>query len=258
MLTGTESMSPLDTKDVYPRKLRNKELDLIEFVLPVDRSGYRQYREWIASMIVLGEGRRGSGNLILGYAGDVPDVVSPLASVIAYGMVETTQDSYSVTIREYLGRQIDLEIVSMHGLEIPDHFEEKRRWTYSLWLPGQPSPAAGEIVREILIEEDLILVIARQEKRLWVHNRTNGMNLLIPITNFYNELMLQKSIRDPNIALKSARFFQDLDSYTDSELRSSFIAYNKLKPKVEIAVPVAQKEEKGFKKFISKLLKRHA
>lgn len=251
------SMSILDVQEVYPRKLRSKELDVIEFVLPVDRPGYRQYREWISSMVVLGEGRRGSGNLILGYDGDVPDVVSPLASVIAYGMVETTQDSYSVTVREYLGKQIDLEIVSTHGAEIPDHFEEKRRWTYSSWLPGQPSPATGEIVREIVIEENLVLVIARHEKRLWVYNRANRMNLLIPITNFYNELMLQKSIRDPLIALKSGRFFQDLDSYTDSELQSSFIAYNKLKPKVEIKTPIVKIEERGFETFVANLLKRY-
>ena len=258
MVAEPEIMSIPDAKDSYPRKLRSKELDLIEFVLPVDRLGYRQYRDWISSMVVLGEGRRGGGNLILGYEGDVPDLVSPLGPVVAYGMVETTQDPYSVTVREYLGRQIDLEIVSTHGSEIPDHFEEKRRWTYSSWLPGQSSPATGEMVREIVIEENLVLVIARQEKRLWVYNRTNGMNLLIPITNFFNELMLHKNIRDPRIALKSDRFFQNLDSYTDSELRSSFIAYNKLKPKVEIKTPTVKIEESGFKTFIAKLLKRHA
>jgi len=258
MLTESGAMSALDAKDMYPRKLRNKELDMIEFVLPVDRPGYRQYREWISSMLVLGEGRRGSGNLIMGYDGDIPDRVSPLAPVIAYGVVETTRDSYSVTLREYLGRQVDLEIVSAHGEEIPDHFEEKGRWTYSSWLPGQPSPATGEKVREIVIEEGLVLAIARQEQRLWVYNRTNGMNLLIPITNFYNELMLQKSIRDPRIALKSALFFKDLDFYTDSEICSSFVAYNKLKPKVEIKTPILKSEERGFKMFVAKLLKRHA
>jgi hypothetical protein len=250
-------MSTLDAQEVYPRKLRSKELDVIEFVFPVDRPGYRQYRQWISSMVVLGEGRRGKGNLIIGYEGDVPDRISPLAAVIAYGVVETTQDPYSITVREYLGRQIDLEIVSTHGADIPDHFEEKRRWTYSSWLPGQPSPATEEIVREIGIEENLVLVIARLEKRLWVYNSTNGMNVLVPITNFYNELMLQKNIRDPRIALKSDRFFQDLDTYTDSELRSSFIAYNKLKPKVEIKTPIVKIEERGFKTFVAKLLKRH-
>jgi hypothetical protein len=256
MKPGSVHMSEQYAADLYPRKLREKELDLIEFVLPADRPGYRQYREWISSMVVLGEGRRGRGNFILGFEGDIADVTSPLSSVIAYGMVETTLDKFSITVREHVGRQIDAEIVSARGEEIPAHFEEKRRWTYSLWLPGEPSPVTGLPVHQVTIEGDLVLAIAKQEKRIWVYDRKSGMNLLIPITNFYNELMLHKSIRDPRVALKSDLFFQSLETYTDAEIRASFIAYNKLKRKVELKGPPTIEEQHGLKEFLMKLLRK--
>ena len=248
-------MSLRDEKDEYPRGLREKERDLLEFVLPEDRSGYRQYREWIASMVVLGEGRRGKGNLVLGTKGDKADVTSPLAPVIGYGVVETTLDRFSITVREYVGRQIDVEIVSTRGEEVPDHFEEKRRWTYSSWKPGVPSPATGHPLREVVIAGNLTLAIAKLEKRLWVYDRASGMNLLIPITNFYNELMLHRAIRDPQTALKSDLFFQNLDSYTDPDLRASFVAYNKLKRKVELEVAPPIEEPKWLRSLFRKVLK---
>ena len=45
--------------------------------------------------------------------------------VIAYGMVETTRDAFTITVREEVAAQINVEIVSRRGEEIPDHFEEK-------------------------------------------------------------------------------------------------------------------------------------
>jgi hypothetical protein len=253
---GRMGMLVLDDKSVYPRPLREKEHDLIEFVLPDDRPGYHHYCGLIASMVVLGEGRRGKGNLVLGTKGDTPDVSSPLAPVIAYGVVETTFDTFSVTVREYAGRQIDVEIVSTRGEEVPDHFEEKRRWTYSSWKPGDPSPSTGSPLREVVIVEHLILAIAQQEGRLWVYDGASGMNLLIPITNFYNELMLYKSIRDPNIALRSDLFFLNLGSYTDRELRAAFVSYNNLMHKVKLETQTLVEEPRGLRDLLTKLLKK--
>jgi len=219
---------------MYPRSLRLKEQDLLESVLPVDRPGYRQYRELLSRMVVLGEGRQGAGNLILGISGDRPDVTSPLSPVVAYGMVETTRDAFSVTVREIVGDQIDVEIVSSRGEEVPDHFEEKRRWTYSTWAPGSPSPATDERAREVRVSETLVLGILSSEQRLLLHDSSTGMIHLIPITSFYNELMLHKNIRDPKTALNARLLFQNLPSYRDEDLRSSFISYNKLKRRVSI------------------------
>ncbi len=119
-------MTPGDT---YPRSLRPKERDLLDGVLPPDRPGYRRYREMIDTMVVLGEGRRGPGHYILGRPGDTPDLTAPLPPVVAFGTVISTHASFTVTVREYTGGQIDVEIVSGSGEEVPDHFEEKNRWT---------------------------------------------------------------------------------------------------------------------------------
>jgi hypothetical protein len=89
-------------------------------------------------------------------------------------------------------------------------------------------------VREVSIDAHCLLALAPREKRIWVHDRRSGMNLLIPITNYYNELMLRKRIRDPKIALRSDAFFEELDRYPDGDLREAFVAYNALRQRVRL------------------------
>jgi hypothetical protein len=240
----------------YPRTLRPKELDLLMGVLPAESPGYREYRDLLLKMVVLGEGRRGIGNIVLGFAGDMPDTISPLSPVVAYGMVETTENVFSITVREYAGRQIDVEIVSSHGGQIPDRFEEKRRWTYSAWKPGISSPLSGEKLREVRIDDRLVLGIARNERRLLLHDSSTGMIHLIPITNFHNELMLAKNIRDPKIALNSNLFFQNLQSYSDNELRAAFVAYNNMKRRVAIAAPPPSEKKKRMSAVLRTLFRK--
>lgn len=230
----------------FPRHLRAKERDLLESVLPPDRPGYRRYRDLLETMQVIGEGRRGTGNLILGRPGDSPDTTSPLPPVVAYGVVETTMERYTITVREYVGDQIDAEIVSAHDEEIPDHFEEKRRWTYATWSPGSVSPATGAPVREVRIDDRSVLVIAAREKRIWLYDGATGMNHPIPVTNYHNELMLHRQIRDPAIALRAGLLFDQLSSYTDEDLRAAFIAYNAHRRRVDVRQTPTPAAARGF------------
>ncbi len=232
--------------DVYPRKLRQKELDLLEGVLPADRPGYRQYREIINSMVVIGQGRRGPGTYLLGAPGDTPDYSVPVSPVIAFGMVETTHASYAVTVHEFAGAQLDVDIVSGSDEEVPHHFEEKKRWTYSTWLPGLPSPATGGMVRAVPVDAVLTLAIAPQERRIWIYDRVSGMNLLLPVTNFHNELMLCKGIRDPKVALDIGQFFIGQAAYTNGDLREAFIRYNAIRPRVKVRTPLPAPAPGGF------------
>jgi hypothetical protein len=218
----------------YPRSLRMKERDLLDTVLPGERPGYRRVRELMDRMMVIGPGRRGAGDLILGSPGETPDTESPLPPVIAYGAVESTQDIFTITVREELDRQINVEIVSSHGQEIPDRYEEKRRWTYSLWSPGDPSPATGGPVRGIDVDGAVTIAFAPTEKRIWAHDADSGMVHPIPITNFYHELMVRKGIRDPRIALTPALLWERLDGEPDDDLRSAFVAYNALRARVTL------------------------
>jgi len=239
----------------YPRNLRVKERDLLESVLPPDRPGYRKYRDLLETIHVIGEGRRGAGHLILGHPGDVPDLASPLPPVVAYGIVETTKDRYTITVRELVGAQFDAEIISAHDEEIPDHFEEKRRWTYSTWKPGSVSPATGAPVREVPIDERSVFVIAAGEKRLWLYDGATGMNHPIPVTNYHNELMLQKQIRDPAIALQSGLLFDQLSSYSDADLRAAFVSYNATRRRVDVQPTPTPPTSRGFIEWMQSFLK---
>jgi hypothetical protein len=240
----------------YPRELTNDEKDLLLSVLPEHSSGYSVYRNAVSSMIALAEGRRGPGNLVLGYAGDSADVESPLATIVAYGMVETTRGTISITVRERLGDQVDVEIFHDVDRGSNGHYEEKRRWSYSSWVPGHPSPSTGQPVREVGIGTGHVLAIAPSDRRIWIWDRERTMNFLVPITNFYNEIMLTRGIRDPAVALKSSRLFTDLSSYTDDDLRMAFIAYNALRPKVRIDIPPPVQKKSGFMRSVRDLVRR--
>jgi hypothetical protein len=213
-------------------------------------------RDLIGSLEVIGEGRRGPGNIILGVPGDIPDMVSPLAGVIAYGMLETTLDVFSITVREEAGRQVDVEIVSRRGGEIPEHFEEKRRWTYSLWGPGMPSPDAGGTVREIRLDSRTVLALASGERRIWVWEGTGETVRLVPITGFSDGVMQARDVRDPATALRSSLLFERLGEYTDEDLRRGFARYNALHPKVALAPVPEVHHRRGWRGMIARWFRK--
>jgi hypothetical protein len=221
-------------------------MELILSVLPADRKGYMEAREFVEAAHVLGEGRRGPGNLVLGIRAEPADVSGPTAPVLAAGAVETTRGPYTITVRERVANQMDVEILSERGEEIPDHFEEKRHWTYASWFPGQPSPATGAPVREVRIRGGHTLGICCAEHRVWLIDGDTGIVHPIPITNFYNALMLHRGIRDPRIALHSSLFFEQTDAYNDGDLEAAFLAYNTARPRVAVPPPAGQPATRGL------------
>ncbi len=253
----------------YPRSLSAREQSWLEWILPADRPGYNEYREELGNMMVLGPGRRGVGNIVLGYAGDVPDTTSPLPPVFAYGVIESSVGSVLITLRENVGDQIDVEIVGQQSDEVPETFEERRRWTYSMWSPGDACPQCGLAIRKVLmhtessqtpmVNKHFVLAICPVDKRIWMYDGASRVNRLIPVTNFYNELMLHKNIRDPKIALDSRRFFTELQSYGDAELTYAFLTYNKLKTKVEVrgSLVAESKDKIGLGKRLMKIFVRN-
>jgi hypothetical protein len=70
---------------------------------------------------------------------------------------------------------------------------------------------------------------------MWVHDDRSEVNALIPVTGFYNELMLQTGVKDPAIALDPKRLFEFPGEQSDSELIRAFSTYNKLRNKVALA-----------------------
>ncbi|MFQ5798512.1 MAG: hypothetical protein ACE5H0_07450 [Bacteroidota bacterium] len=249
----------MNSPERYPRKLAKREQEFLYWLLPDERTGYHHYRDLLETMVVLGEGRRGKGNLVLGHPGDVLDLDAPLASVFAFGVIEGEDKNILVTIREEQEHQVEVEIVGSKSDKVPDQFAEKRRWSYSSWSPGDLGPSSGGMVREVKMRGKenftLVLAISPPEKRLWIYDAKSQVNHLIPVTNFYNELMMLKGIRDPNLALQSAKLFSRLSKFSDEDLARAFLSYNRLRKKVEVGVDrVEVKHElSGWKKFLRTL-----
>jgi hypothetical protein len=243
----------MDGDEEFPRELTPTERELLLWLLPKDRTGYTEYRKHFEEWKVVARGRRGEGNYIVTAPNEQPDNESPLPQLLAYGVVESKQGTIVASIRERLGNQIEYEIVNLRGDVVLPGFEEIRRWTFSYWLPSQACPACGTSPREVRMHTEsgrlLVLAVCAADKRLWVYDERSGINHPIPVTNFYNELMLHKNIRDPQIALDSAKLFSDLSTFSDGDFIRAFVTYNKLRMKVVLEKAIVLPEEKPLSLF---------
>jgi len=233
---------------LYPRQLTPFERTTLLWLLPESKPGYREYRRYVSEWVVVGEGRRGTGNYILAEKEIVPDVESPLPQVFAYGVVEAEEASIAATLRELFEDQLEFEIVGLNSDAIPEKLSVRRQWNFSAWSPGQPCPACGAQPREVLLRRevggDATLAVCSADKKIWIHDAGDGVNHLVPVTNFHNALMLYKNIRDPKVALAAENFFRDLRTYSDTDLGAAFVQYNKLRKKIDlgrIAAPASRK-----------------
>lgn len=239
----------IDTSATLPGVLTDRERELLLWVLPGDRPGYAEARRRVEEWPVAAMGRRGPGNLILAPPDARIDNESPLPQVLSYGVVETDQGMLSVTVREPMESQLEFEIAKLGAGEIVPPFREFRRWTYASWNPGEPCPQCGTAVRSVSMGtasgRRLVLALCARDKRLWVHDEESRVTHPVPVTNFYNELMLQRRMRDPAVALHPERLFASLAEYRDDELARAFRSYNMIRTKVplrdEILVPVVRR-----------------
>jgi hypothetical protein len=224
--------------EIFPRILKDIERELLFSILPNNKPGYKLYREKINDKYILGFGRFGESNLILGNKGDVLNIEDPSSSIFAAGSIIYNEGKIEISINEEIDDRIEFDISPKEYEQVITR-EEIKRWNYSEWVPGQKSPKENSFVREIVISPGkYILSISSEERRLWVYEFDSGINYLIPLSNYYNQLMIQKSIRDPKVVLKPNLFFESgsgkHDDYSDSELRNAFIGYNKYLRKLEI------------------------
>ncbi len=216
------------SQKVFPRELTQKENDFLFSILPEEKIGYKIYREKIKSYSVIGFGRFGNTNLVLGRVGNKPDLDIPSSQIYACGVVECKEGNVDILIHEEIENEIEFDISFQFDDKIPNHLTEIKRWSYSDWNPGEQAPKDDSVVREIvIIDNEFVLAIAPRHKKIWLHDSKNGVNFLLPVTNFYNYLMITKNIRDSKIILNNKLLFEDLNNFTDAELISAFISYNK-------------------------------
>ena len=220
-------------------------------MLPEDKPGYRIYREMIKEMVVIGYGRFEPDNLILGQPGDKPDEEGFYTPVISLGQVEMREAKIQISIHKAYRNQIQIDIVNLSGDFIPERFTELRRWSYARWIPGETSPATGEKVREVKIfsrgKQNLILVISPSDKKIWLHEIDSGINYIIPVTNFLNELLKRKKeIIDRVSGLNVNFIFENIEKFSDVDINNAFISYSKFFAKVDVEGYEEVKEKKGL------------
>jgi hypothetical protein len=240
-------------EEIFPRELTELERALLLWVLPIDRSGYAEYRRLVEGWKVAGKGRRGEGNYILAEPEETPDTESPLPQVLAYGLVSSDEGEVTISVRERFGDQLEFEITGPASNIVFQDLESCHCWTFSEWLPSRTCPACDGPVRKVEMKtgsgRSLILAFCVTDQRLWVYDQQTGINHLMPVTGFYNELMLQKRVQDPTIALNPKRLFSDLGTYSDSALTRAFSSYNRLRTKVLLRDPLVVPTEETINWF---------
>ncbi|MBI4429156.1 MAG: hypothetical protein HY562_08555 [Ignavibacteriales bacterium] len=238
----------MENNGVYPRVLRRAERELLLWVLPEERPGYREYRDCVKAWKIAAQGRRGTGNYILAPEGTVVDNDSPLPQVFAFGAVITANGEMTITVRERLGDQLEFEITTPDDEQPAENAQGVRRWTFSTWLPSQPCPICSMPVREVAMKTRSglhpVFAVCPRDQRLWVYDEATGVNHPIPVTNIYNELVMQRKVRDPLVALDSKRLFSDLASYSDEKLTKAFAVYNTVRTKIPMEDMILAEEPK--------------
>jgi len=237
----------MGSDEVFPRAISALEHKLLLWILPADRPGYAEYRNVINTWKVAGTRPWAEGSYLLAPSGSTPDPDASPSQLVAVGAVEGPRGVLSVNVRELQLHQLEFEISGPADQEPERNFERLRRWTLSSWSPTMPCPSCEGRLREVVMAtlagRNFVLALCIHDQRLWVFDDLKGMNLPVPVTGFYNEVMLQAKIQDPGIALQSRRLFSDLDAYTDAILTRAFEAYNRTRHRIQLGESLVLKED---------------
>jgi hypothetical protein len=242
----------------YPRRLTGQETGWLFYLLPEEIPAYAEYRTKLSSMLVIGEGRFGEGNLVLGYEGDKPDLSYSSLPVFACGQIIYKECRLQISVHEFFDNKIEASISNISGDKIPAGLTEVSRWSYSYWKPGAASPFEGDRLREIDIAKTkgaLVLALSIKNYSVWLYEAKTGLNRIIPVTNFINELLRGNTTVDKTKGINISFVFENLNNFSDDEFIKAMVQYNKQWRKVELPDSDAAigGEKKGlFKKIFSK------
>ena len=215
------------------RKLNKLERNSLFILLPETKPVYNSYRKRVDELYVISKGRFAGSNYILGQPGDKPDFENSSTPVFSIGVVEIDGTKHRLSIHEEAENRIEIELDGIDNINAENGLlKELKGWSYSDWLPGSKAPNDNSEVREVKIGKDrYILVLAPSHRRLWIHDCETEVNHLIPVTNFFNELLMIKKIKKP---MQSKKIFEQLESFTQQELTSAFINYARYMNKFKV------------------------
>jgi hypothetical protein len=235
-------------KGGFPRKPEEEELNILYRILPADKPGYQRIRELIKDYYIIGKGSSDE-MLVLSRTNDLL-YVPFITPVFAAGTFVYNGRLFDVIIHEELEETIELSVDIKE--KVPDNFKDN---IYPEWVPGMKAPGDGSDVREVVVDEKHVLVLAPVHKRLWLYDNETGVNHFLTPGAFYSNLCMVKNIREPEKVLNPKLLFENLANYHDNELISAFYLYNKSLKKFRIEIPVEKKAEKKsgfFRSFLKK------
>lgn len=250
-------MSQFENSIEFPRELNKLERQWLFSVLPDDKPGYFNFRRKLETFKVVGHGVNGGMNYFMGKEGSLPDLTAPTAPVLAAGTIEFPETFIDVVVHEEFEGMIEIDI-SITGRFPSESEKELRRWSYSSWVPGRKAPGDNTRVREIeLVPDSITIAVAPVHKRIWIYEKATGINHFVPVTNYYNELMRIRKIKDAHTALNSNLLFENIDKYADQDLGAAFLIYNKYwrKIKLDYSYFMPEKTAKN-ESFLSRFFKR--
>jgi hypothetical protein len=229
----------------FPRKITEREKKWLLTALPENKLGYKQYRDIIETLSVIGLGRFGEGNYILGQEDDEVDLNVSSTPIFAVATIAFDMGKVYVAIHEELDGQIEVDINATAADMIPDDLSQAKVWTYSNWVPGKKAPFDNTDVREIhVVKNEVILVIAPAHKKVWVYNSKSGINHFVPVTNYYNEMMMLMNTKDSEVALNPGKLFTNLNDFSEEQLMEGFLVYNKYWQRIELNYHLFEKKNK--------------
>lgn len=236
--------------------LSKNEIKLLYSILPENKPGYKKYRELISTMKVIGKGKFNDGNFYLGSGDTKPDISIPSTPVFAVGIVKTNLGSIDVLIHEYEDDLIEVHLSKRVGDDEEIKIDDVL--SFSEWSPGDKSPGSNEAVKEFeIVKDKFIFVIDKTNKKIWLHNCNSGVNHIIPVSNYFNELMRLKKIKDENLFRSPSLFFNKLDEFSEEDLKLAFYQYNKFMRRFDIKInPEDLLSPRNKKKKIFKLFSR--
>ncbi len=219
--------------------------NILRWVLPRKRQVYDAVYEQLRRAHHLAPGRWGEGHLLFCLSESTDDERESPSSVFAYGVVEYRSSSLIVTVHDEADETIEAQF---SGVGHQDE-DMTRRYCYSYWNPGDPSPAAGTAVRELTLSPRYVLVLARGDEKLWIHDRETQRNILIPQTQFYVELTRVQPGRGRRQFHPRELFLSD--DFTDEQLIAAFHTYNRSWRKVQLAQNAPQRNRSRLKSLFN-------
>ena len=234
---------------VFPRRLSKSEQEILLSILPGNKIGYKNYHTLIDERFLIGEGRFGNGNLILGFIDDKPDLTVPSSSVFALGNVQTSEGNYYVVIHSVDEEMIEFQV---DPFPVEENIIIQNVTSYSDWNPGMESPEKKSKVYEFAIKEDeYLLAVCPLSKKIWLHEYKSQVNHIIPLSNFFNELMRLRNVKDEKSLQNPSNFFNEINSYSEIEIKTAFLLYNKYLKRFELndILIESEKQKRSIKFF---------